>query len=304
MELINFSEAAERVFWPSLEPERIASGFTFTEGPVWDKKEERLFFTNFVDHTIYTWSEKEKTRLYRSQSNRAVGLSMYRDGRIVSAETKNHAVTFADNEKSEIIAGRYQGKILNSPNDVIVRSDGAVLFTDPYSVAMGDIRELDFNGIYCVPVVEGGLSEEHMILLDDRMERPNGIAFSPDEKILYVNDTNQQLIQAYQMQSDNTASRIGTFCHLDESYGKGCADGMKVDIEGNVYVTGPGGIWLIGADGSPISILKTPEFVGNLCFGGSEDDILYITASTSVYRIQVRIPGIVPKREVMKWNIP
>lgn len=178
----------------------------------------------------------------------------------------------------------------------MVKKDGAVYFTDPYSVAMGGERELDFNGVFCVPVTDGKPDGSRICLIDDRMERPNGIAFSPDEKILYVNDTNKQYIRAYQMRSAEEASLIGTFAELDEAYGAGCADGMKVDEEGNVYLTGPGGIWVIDSSGTPAAILECPENAGNLCFGGEDNCFLYITASTSVYRIPVKIPGIVPRR--------
>lgn len=296
MGIIKFTEKANACFYQTAELEKIAGGYYFTEGPVWDSIEKCLYFTNFQDNTIYRFKEREGTSLYRKESGRAVGLSLAADGRIVSAETSSHAVTFAGETKSEVIAGTYQGKILNSPNDVVVKKDGAVYFTDPYSVAMGGERELDFNGVFCVPVTDGKTDGSRICLIDDRMERPNGIAFSPDEKILYVNDTNKQYIRAYQMRSAEEASLIGTFAELDEAYGAGCADGMKVDEEGNVYLTGPGGIWVIDSSGTPAAILECPENAGNLCFGGEDNCFLYITASTSVYRIPVKIPGIVPRR--------
>lgn len=296
MDIEIFSNKANRIFSPTAKLEKIASGFFFTEGPVWDIQKDILYFTNFSDHTIHAWKQGEGVSLFRKDSGRAVGLSMASDGRIVSAETKTHAVTFAGATDSEIIVGSYQGKMLNSPNDVLVRKDESVFFTDPYSVAMADIRELDFNGVFCVPMVNGSLSGKDMILIDDQMLRPNGIAFSPDEKILYVNDTTRQLIIAFQMSDDNTASVIGDFATLDVSYGPGNADGMKVDVEGNVYLTGPGGIWIIDPTGSPVAILKMPEHAGNLCFGGKDNQTLVITASTSVYSVPVNIPGIVPYR--------
>ncbi len=297
MEIIEFSPGINRLIQKKAALKQIAAGFYFTEGPVWDSKSEILYFTNFIDNTIYSWREGEEAVLLRADSGRAVGLSLTADGRIVSAETMSHAVTFAGVKKSEIIAGKFGGKILNSPNDVVVRSDGAVFFTDPYSSAMGGKRELDFNGVYCVPVIDGQLSEKDMTVIDDRMERPNGIAFSPDEKILYINDTNKQIIQAYRMCKNNTASLIGIFARLDVNYGSGAADGMKVDQEGNVYLTGPGGIWIIDRSGSPVGIIKLPENAGNLCFGGKDNMNLFITASTSVYQIPVLIPGIVPNRK-------
>lgn len=296
MDITVFSSNMKQIIDGKAELEKITTGFFFTEGPVWDSKSDTLYFTNFNDNTIYTWKEGAGTALFRSDSGRAVGLSMAADGRIVSAETRSHAVTFAGAQKSEIIAGKFDGKMLNSPNDVVVRRDGAVFFTDPYSTAMGDKRELDFNGVFCVPVIEGRLSEKAMTVVEDKMERPNGLAFSPDEKILYVNDTNKQLINAYRISEDHTASFIGKFAVLDESCGRGNADGMKVDREGNVYLTGPGGIWIIDSSGSPAGIIRLPESAGNLCFGGKDNMTLFITATASVYKMPVLIPGIVPKR--------
>ena len=294
IDVIKFQDKADQIFSASSSLETIASGYHFTEGPVWDSVEKCLYFTNFQDNTIYKWSEEEGCVLFRRESGRAVGLSLFSDGRVVSAETKSHAVTIAGPEKSQILAGSYEGKILNIPNDVVVSSTGWLYFTDPYSVAMNDIRELDFNGVYAVS------PEKEIFLLDDRMERPNGIAFSPDETILYVNDTNRQLIQAYQMRDKKEASLTGVFARLDVSYGPGAADGMKVDVEGNVYVTGPAGIWVVDKNGDPVAILKSPEFVGNFCFGGENNQTLFITASTSVYRVPVGIPGIIPVRRQTK----
>lgn len=297
MEVIRFSEKADRIFGGKAAFERLASGYFFTEGPVWDSKKNCLYFTNFQDHTIWMWTEETGAYLFRKNSGRSVGLSMLKNGELVSAETKSHAVTIAGSQESRVIADSFEGKMLNSPNDVVVKRNGWVYFTDPYSVAMGDVRELDFNGVYGVAPVNGSLENGRIFLVDDGMERPNGIAFSPDESILYVNDTNRQLILAYQMRGDGTASLIGCFAKLDTGYGTGAADGMKTDIEGNVYLTGPGGVWVIAPDGTPAAILKTPENVGNLCFGGKDNQTLFLTATSSVYRIKVRIPGIVPQRE-------
>lgn len=296
MEIVRFAQKAGHIFYESANLEKIAEGFYFTEGPVWDGKEECLYFTDFNDNLIYRWKEGEREEIYRTNSGRAVGLSMLSDGSIVSAETRSHAITVAGSCKSRILADSFEGKRLNSPNDVAARSDGWIYFTDPYSTAMGDVRELPFNGIYGIRA-EGGMPEAgNLFLVDDGMERPNGIAFSPDEQILYVNDTNHQLIVAYQMRKDGTASLIGRFATLDARYGNGAADGMKVDTEGNVYLTGPGGIWVIDPSGEPVAILKCPEVAGNLCFGGADGQMLYITASTGVYRVPVKIPGVMPVR--------
>jgi gluconolactonase len=215
---------------------------------------------------------------------------MAADGRIVSAETSGHCVAYADSKKSEVIAGFYGGKQLNSPNDVVVSRDGGVFFTDPYSKAMNGPRELDFNGVFSVDPAG------KIRLINDEMDRPNGIAFSPDEAILYVNDSDRQNITAFNMGKDYTGSKIGVFAVLDTAYGNGCPDGMKVDTEGNVYVTGSGGLWVLSPAGKPLIILKTPEFLGNFCFGGKDNCTLFLAASSSVYAVPAGIPGIVPHR--------
>ena len=292
--LISFSKKASDLFYETNNLEKIATGFFFTEGPVWDEFQDILYFTNFSDNTIHQWSEKTGTLLYRQNANRAVGLSMDSAGRIVSAETRTHAITYVNETDSETIMDTYKGKRLNSPNDVVVKRDGDIFFTDPYSTAMGDVRELPFNGVF--KVTPGS----NAVLLSDSLERPNGLAFSPDETILYVDDTNQQNITAYQVHEDDTLGRIGVFATLDPSYGKGAADGMKVDVLGNVYLTGPGGIWIFDKDASPLAILETPESAGNLCFGGQDRSTLFIAATSSIYWIHLKIPGIVPRRSESK----
>lgn len=295
METICFNEKGKSLLTGIGELQKLATGYFFTEGPVWDSKLQLLYFTDFDSNTIHTWHPQRGLALFRENSGRAVGLSLTRDGQVLSAETKTHAVTLAGAEKSQVIAGQFQDQMLNSPNDVVARSDGSVFFTDPYSTAMGDARELPYNAFYCLPCRDGVYDSAGLLLLDT-MDRPNGIAFSPKEDILYVNDTNQMHIRAYQMRENNTVSYIGIFGVEDAAHGSGAPDGMKVDMEGNVYVTGPGGIWVFTPEGVPAGILKMPEFVGNLCFGGMENRTLFITASTSVYRVEMNVPGIIPVR--------
>lgn len=282
MEHILFSEGGKRLLQYAGNINRIATGYFFTEGPVWSKKQSKLFYTNFADNTIYSIVPGQEPRLFRANSGRAVGLCIDPKDQLIAAETATHAVTICHADHSDIIAQRYGGKMLNSPNDVTVRSDGSVLFTDPYSVAMKGPRELDFNGFYLVPLREGRYGSP---ILLGTMGRPNGIAFSPDESILYVNDTNQNLIYAYVCENGNRVAPMGVFARLDASYGEGAADGMKVDKQGNVYVTGPGGIWVFDASAAPLAIIRFPEVVGNFCFGGQNNDTLFAAATTSVYSL-------------------
>jgi gluconolactonase len=156
---------------------------------------------------------------------------------------------------------------------------------------MGGPKVLGFNGIFSVSHA-GELS-----LIDDTFDRPNGIALSPDESILYVNDTKRQYIYAYSLGPDGKAASKRLFARVDPAYGEGVVDGMKVDAEGNVYVTGPAGMWAFDPDGNALAVLYLPEKVGNFCFGGKDSKMLYITASSSVYELQAGVPGIVPFRK-------
>jgi gluconolactonase len=277
--------------FPTNDLRRICSGFLFSEGPVWDIKADCLYFTDFQKFHIWRWTESGGAELYRENSNRAIGLSMDRHGRIVAAESKAHAIAWADHEKSETVVNAFNGKRLNSPNDVVVSRDGFIFFTDPYSQMMGEPMELGFTGIFSVS------PQGEIRLVDDTFQRPNGIALSPDESILYVNDSAKQKIFAFHFNGrDGTAGKIGCFAETDVSHGKGVVDGMKVDVEGNVYVTGPGGIWAFSPGGDPAAVLYIPEQVGNFCFGGRDSRTLYITASSSVYTLAAGIPGVVPWR--------
>ena len=290
----SFAEVSANLFPENVEMEKIADGYRFTEGPVWDSDKNCLYFTDFQDDRIYCWTQAGGAVLYRDNAHRPIGLSMSSDGRIISTESSMHRIAFSDSEKSEVIAQAFQGKRFNSPNDVVAAPDGSIWFTDPYSTAMGADRELDINGVYRI------LPDRNVLLACGSINRPNGIAFSPDGSILYVNDTDLQQIFSFDILTEDEMKENELtphlFAELDPSYGAGAPDGMKTDVLGNVWVTGPGGIWVISPEGKPIAILHCPEFVGNFCFGGDRNQTLFITASTSVYKMNVNVQGIVPVR--------
>jgi gluconolactonase len=294
LKLTEFSPVAKKIFSAGDEIKMIASGYRFTEGPVWDIKKNCLYFTDFMNGLILKWTKETGTVIFRNNANRAIGLSMDADGRIVSAESSSRSIALADSEKSDPIAVSYQGKKLNSPNDVVVAKNGDIFFTDPYSKALENEKELDFNGVFSF--TPGGETQ----LIYGGLAWPNGIALSPDESILYVNDTGLQQIFSIDISGINEKDQPlspKVFVTLDSSYGKGAPDGMKLDIEGNVYVTGPGGLWVLNPDGQPLVILHSPEYIGNFCFGGADSKTIFLTASTSVYEVPVGIPGIVPYRK-------
>lgn len=270
------------------ELKRLATGFRFTEGPVWHP-DGYLVFSDIPGDTIYSLNG-DKAEAFRRPSGNSNGLTFDRQGRLVACEHGNRRVslTLADG-RVIALATHYRGKRLNSPNDVVVKSDGAVYFTDPpYGVREAD-RELDFQGVYRIG--PGG----ELALLADDFAKPNGLAFSPDEKVLYVDDTDEQWVRAFDVRQDGLVENGRVFARL-EGPGEGRPDGMKVDVEGNVYVTGPGGVWVFAPDGKRLETIETPEVPANVAFGGEDGRTLYITARTSVYSVRVRHAGAVIAR--------
>jgi len=274
--------------------EQVVTEFDFVEGPIWLASEGCLLFSDIPANVIYQWDMHHGTRPYRRPSGNSNGLAVDTLRRLIACEHGNRRVTRANlhSEVVESIATHYQGKRLNSPNDVVVKSDGAIYFTDPpYGLASLDEQELDFQGVYRLDPNSGQLT-----LLVDDFDRPNGLAFSPDERILYINDSNRQHVRAFDVQADGTLDNGRLFTVLDPEVGPGVPDGLKVDTEGTMYVTGPGGVWIVSATGEQLGIILVPEVAANLAFGDEDGRTLYIAASTSIYRIRLTCPESHPVR--------
>jgi sugar lactone lactonase YvrE len=266
------------------EPERIATGFQFTEGPVWHA-DGHLLFSDIPADRIYRWSPREGPCVFREPSGNANGLALDPQGRLIACEHGNRRVSRTEAEGSITpVATHFQGRRLNSPNDVVVRSDGSIYFTDPPYGVESKARELDVQGVYRISP-DGTLT-----LLVDDFDRPNGLAFSPDESILYVDDSARRHIRAFDVEPDGTPSNGRLFADM-RSPETGSPDGMKLDIGGHLYVTGPGGTWLFDRDGNHLGILVTAEKPANLAFGDADRRTLYITARTSLYRVRTKLPG-------------
>ena len=267
--------------------EKVASGFEFTEGPLWHPN-GFLLFSDISTDTIYQWTPN-KTRIFRRPSGRANGNTLDRQGRLIVAEHENRRVSRTEKNGTVVtLAAQYQGKRLNSPNDLVVKSDGSIYFTDPPYGVEKEQEELGFYGVYRL-TPDGKLT-----LLVKDFVRPNGIAFSPNEKKLYVNDSQAGYTRVYDVKADGTLTNRRLFATQKDPSKQGVPDGMKVDSLGNVYSTGPGGVWIFSPTGTLLGKIEVPEPVTNVAWGDRDYKTLYITAAKSIYRIRVKIPGIPP----------
>jgi gluconolactonase len=266
--------------------EQVASGFEFTEGPVWHPS-GFLLFSDIPADTIYKWTPNQKTEVFRRPSGNANGNTLDAEGRLISAEHKLRRVSRTEKDgKIVTLAERYEGKRLNSPNDVVVKSDGSVYFTDPPYGIKKEQEELGFYGVYRL-APNGTLT-----LLVKDFVRPNGLAFSPDEKKLYVNDSEKGHIRVFDVSGDGTLANGRIFAELKDSSKAGVPDGMKVDVRGNVYSTGAGGVWVFSPAGNLLGKIEVPETSANLAWGDRDSKTLYITANKSVYRIRLNVAGV------------
>jgi sugar lactone lactonase YvrE len=265
--------------------ERIAGGHEFTEGPVWHP-DGYLLYSDIPADRICFWAG-EGVKTFRRPSGHSNGLSLDRQLRLVACEHGTRRVSRTEPDGARItVADRFQGKRLNSPNDVVVRCDGSIFFTDPPYGCPDDARELSVQGVYRVSP-DGKLHLEV-----DSMERPNGLAFSRDESVLYVDDSARREVRAFDVRSDGSLSSGRLFAEM-RSDADGSPDGMKLDIEGRLFVTGPEGVWTFDPDGRRLGVLVTPEKPSNCCWGDADRQALYITARSSVYRIRMKAPGLV-----------
>lgn len=265
-------------------PERIATGFQFTEGPVWC--DDELRFSDIPASIIYAWKPDGSLRRWRTPSGNSNGLTRASDGALIACEHGNRRVSITDSAGNpQTLADRYDGKRLNSPNDVVVRSDGVVFFTDPPYGIDEAAQEQPCNGVYCVH------PDGRMLRLAEDFIRPNGLAFSPDEQTLYIDDSRRRHVRAFDVAADGTLSNGRVLCDMDHPQ-PGSPDGMKIDQAGHLYVAGATGIWVFEPDGTCLGVIAMPELPANLAWGDADKQTLYITARTSVFRIRTTIPGM------------
>ena len=281
---------------PGAEVERLAGGFVFTEGPVWRREDGALHFSDIPASRRYRWHPADGVTVVRDPNDKGNGMTLDTEGNLlVCQHVTSTLVRERADGRREVVASHWQGRELNSPNDVVARSDGTVYFTDPHygrlTAHYGVLRdqELDFQGVYRVD--PAGV----LHLAADDFAMPNGLCFSPDESLLYVNDTVRAHIRVFAVAAEGSLHDGRLFA---DAIGAGAAgeeaDGMKCDERGNVYVTGPGGIWVFAPDGAELGRIPVPETVGNLAWGGEDGLTLFLCGSTSLYalRMAVRQVGV------------
>ncbi|HYT71870.1 MAG TPA: SMP-30/gluconolactonase/LRE family protein [Gemmatimonadales bacterium] len=304
-EIVRLDPALDDIVDPNAKIEKIAGGFQFTEGPLWVRDGGYLLFSDPNANTIYRWTPDGQVSVFRAKSGYtgvdigeygqpgSNGLTLDLDGRLTIDEHGNRRVTRLEKNGVLTLADRYEGKRLNSPNDLVYRSDGALYFTDPpfgLPKFYDDPRkELPFSGIFL-------LKDGHLKLLSTDLLGPNGLAFSPDEKYLYVDnwDLKKKVIMRYEVSPDGGLSNGTVFVNASPLPGEQAWDGLKVDQRGNVYGAGPGGVWIISPAGKHLGTIKAPEQPANMAWGDDDGRTLYLAARTSVYRVRLNVPGIRP----------
>ena len=283
---------------------KLAEGFKFTEGPVWVREGGYLLFSDPNANTIYKYEPKDaKLSVFREKSGYdgtdigeysqpgSNGVTLDPEGRLTINQHGNRRILRVETDGAEtVLADSYDGKRLNSPNDLVYRSDGTLFFTDPpFGLPKFDQdprKELPFEGVF-------SLRNGKLQLVSTDMTGPNGIAFSPDERYLYVGDWDEKkkVIYRYEVHADGTLSKGVIFFDMTDAPGEDAIDGIKVDARGNLYVSGPGGLWIVSAEGKHLGTIVGPMHPHNVAWGGEDHQTLYLTAQTGLYRMTLKVKG-------------
>lgn len=274
-----------------LQLEKLETGFGFTEGPIWHPGEKHLTFSDLYQDKMRRWTATGGIETFRHPSNKTNGNTYDRHGRMLSCEHATSRVTRTEPDGSiTVLASHYEGKELNSPNDIVTRSDGSIYFTDPtYGRMPGYGVErpvpLGFRGVYRVAPDGTDLK-----LLADDFVQPNGLCFSRDERKLFVNDTEQAHIRVYEVSADGGLDGGAVWAEV-VGEGNSGPDGMKIDASGNLYCAGPGGVHVFANDATCLGVIRVPEIVANFTWGEGDMCSLFMTASTSLYRVRTLTAG-------------
>ncbi len=274
----------------SVQVEKLAGDFQFTEGPLW--LGDAMLFSDIPADTIYRWDPSGRISVFRKPSHSSNGLTLDAQGRLICCEHGSRSVTRTEKDGSvTTLASRYAGKPLNSPNDADFFRDGTLYFTDPPYGIRPEQQEQKVQGVYRLWPDSGRLE----LLLPD-FDRPNGIAFSPDYRTLYVADSSSRShIRSFRVTESGKLLDGKIFATLRDRR-EGIPDGLKVDRLGNVWTTGPGGIWVFDPEGTHLGTILTPEVPANCAWGGKDGRDLHVTARTGLYRIRTLVGGFLPGR--------
>jgi len=321
--VVRLDPALDELVSPDARLERVIGGFGFTEGALWVPEGERghLLFSDIPANVIYKWTPgSDKASVYLDHSGYtgqdiwrvgfiqtngkdrsdplfeefpmigSNGLALDREGRLIIATWAGRSIDRIEkNGKRTVLADRYQGKRFGGTNDVVVKKDGSIYFTDTFGGLRlrekDPKRELDFNGVY-------RLKDGELTLVINDIPNTNGLAFSPDEKYLYANGSRDRYVKRYDVLADGTVANGKMFIDLSKEQAPGITDGMRVDVRGNLWETGAGGVWIISPEGKHLGTIRTPELAANVEFGDADRKTLYIAARTSIYRIRVNTPGL------------
>ena len=305
VEILRADPAIDSIVGPNPKIFKLAEGFKFTEGPVWVRDGGYLLFSDPNSNIIYKYKDEQLT-VFRQPSGYAGadvaeygqpgsnGLTLDGEGRLTINEHGNHRVTRLERDgRLRVLADSFEGKRLNSPNDLVYRSDGTLYFTDPpFGLPKffdDPRRQLPFSGVYSI--YKGKLQ-----LIDKELNGPNGIAFSPDEKYLYVGnwDEKKKVVMRYTVNADGTLASGHVFFDMTGAKGEDAIDGIKVDQRGNLYVSGPGGLWVISAEGKHLGTIIAPKHIHNFAWGDADGRSLYLCARSGLYRMRLNVVGIRP----------
>jgi gluconolactonase len=285
-------EANSPSFWKLISKgaklETVATGFGFTEGPVWDRSGFVYVSDEETNKILRVYPDGHKEELIALGD--PDGNTYDRQLRLIdTASVLRAIIRITPDGKYTVLADHFEGKKLNSPNDVVIGPDGAIYFTDPtLDLVKGETQEIPYQGVYRLD------DSGKVTLLTKDLTQPNGLAFSPDGKRFYVDDSAEKNIRVYDVRSDGTLENGRIFGEEKGNKGEGVPDGMRVDRKGNIFVTGPKGIWVWDPQGNHIGTIEMPEQPANLAWGGPRYDTLYITATHSVYKLRTKTKGFVP----------